>query len=801
MKVLFAASECAPIVKIGGLGDVVGSLPKALKKLGVDVGIIIPKYKVAGFKYPEFLPGTDIPVFYIENDTYFGGGSVYPGGDEEHERFAYFSRAVVDFLDTRTFEPEVIHCHDYHTALIPDILKDRRKKISTVLTIHDLSNDGTSSPSILDTALLSSSSLRVLDWDLADKNIGMILQGLVSADVINTVSPTYAREIMTKERGEGLEEILKAREARVFGILNGIDLEEYDPVTDKNLFVNFPCCLTNGPKLSAVSERKYLESLTKAKDQNKEALLKQLGLEYVSGRPLVSLISRLVERKGLSLVIDILEDLIKNEVSVVILGKGEPRIEETLAKFSQMYPKFISVQVRFDEALARQIYASSDIFLVPSLFEPCGLTQMIAMRYGAVPVVHQTGGLADTVEDGLNGFSFRSYGYNSFKESLFSAIGSYRSGSLKDLMAEGLRADLSWGKAASSYVKLYEKAINYKFGIVHGVGGEIRRDSLGGWTILSTIRRNRPDQTGSTKKNKIGNKIDKEKNTTYSLDKEMESCPFEEGHESMAPDEVFRIGDGLENQPGWRVRVVPNKYPIVPAHEVIVHSPFHNKELENFSKQETEDLIWAYLSRYRHYEDFGYVHIFCNRGREAAASIKHPHSQLIVLDEIAKATVEAVESAGIYYRTYGICPYCDLLRREIGGDRFIWENDSMVLLAPFSSDWPYEISIIPKTHRKSFGNINDREMRDFAECLRIAVIALSKEINELSYNYWIHSLPSILGLDKASLYYHWHLDLIPRVKVLGGVELGLKLMIDDRISPEDAASKLKSHILESDTKF
>ena len=194
MKVLFAASECAPIVKVGGLGDVVGALPKALSKLGVDVAIIIPKYKVEGFTYPEKLPGTDIPVFYVENDTYFGDGTVYPGGEAEHQRFAYFSRAVVDFLDTRAFEPEVIHCHDYHTALIPDILKEQRKKVATVLTIHDLSNEGISPAGILDTALLSSSKLRVLDWDLSDFNVDMILQGIVSADVINTVSPTYSRK-------------------------------------------------------------------------------------------------------------------------------------------------------------------------------------------------------------------------------------------------------------------------------------------------------------------------------------------------------------------------------------------------------------------------------------------------------------------------------------------------------------------------------------------------------------------------------------------------------------------------------
>ncbi len=786
MKVLFAASECAPIVKVGGLGDVVGSLPKALAKQGVSVAVIIPKYKIPGFSYPETLPGTDIPVFYVENDAYFGDGSVYPGGEPEHERFAYFSRAVVEFLDTRAFESEVIHCHDYHTALIPDILKEQRKKIATVLTIHDLSNKGISSSGILDTALLSSSTLRVLDYDLADQNVAMILQGLISSDVINTVSPTYAREIMTAERGEGFDEVLRGREARVFGILNGLDTDEFNPATDVNLVARFPECAAQA------IEKGYLEGVLMAKRANKEALQKKLGLKTGSSVPLISMITRLVERKGVGLLMNLLKDEGFANVQFVILGRGDPHIEEELVRIAKAHPSRISVQILFDEDLAHLIYGSSDLFLVPSVFEPCGLTQMVAMRYGAVPVVHQTGGLADSVEDGLTGFTFNPYGYEPFQKALNLALEAFKSGRLATIMGSGLKKDYSWDKSGKKYIRLYEKALEYKFGIARGVGGELRSDVWGEWTVLSTLRQGRPDETGvlKDKSEKLNLKIYE----PHSTKEEIENCPFEEGHESMSAGEVFRTGGGSPDQPGWLTRVVPNKYPIVPAHEVIIHSPAHERDLELLDSEEMENLVWTYLSRYRHYEQFGYVHLFCNRGREAAASLKHPHSQLIVLDELAKSTIEALQTADGFYRSYGLCPYCDLIRREIGGPRFVWENDSFVVLTPFSSDWPYELTIVPKTHRKSFGNIKDKEMKDFAHVLQMSISALSMEIKNISYNFWIHSLPTLLGLEKTSLYYHWHLDLVPRVKLLGGVELGLKLMINDRISPEDAAQKLKSHL-------
>lgn len=771
----------------------VGALPKALNQQGIEVAIIIPKYKVPGATFPETLPGSEVPVFYVENDLYFGDGNVYPGGEAEHARFAYFSRAVVDFLDTRAFEPEVIHCHDYHASLIPNLLKERRRKVATVLTIHDLSNEGVSDPSILDTSLLGNSTLRVLDWDLADRNVDLLLQGIVAADVINTVSPTYAREILTAARGEGLEEVLQAREGRVFGILNGIDRQEYDPATDKNLVVRFPSPPPSGGGPSS-AEKAYLEAVLTAKKANRQALCERLGLKVKEGLPLVSLISRLVERKGLGLVLAVLDDLAGRGIPVVVLGRGEPRFEEALRQFSQKYPHLVSAQIRFDEALARLIYAGSDLFLVPSVFEPCGLTQMIALRYGTVPVVHATGGLSDTVEEGLTGFTFKPHRLDAFQQALNSALEAFEKGELVKLVANGLKKDFGWEKAASRYIKLYEKALGYKFGISRGVGGEIRRDSFGEWTILSTIRQQRPDETGAVRTQNSELRIQNQRLETHSKKGELEKCPFEEGHEAMSGDEVFRTGEGTENRPGWSTRVVPNKYPILPAHEVIVHSPNHEKDIENFDQGQMENLVWTYLSRYRHYEDYGYIHLFCNRGREAAASLRHPHSQLIVLDELTRSTVEALGTAEEFYRQFGICPYCDLIKKEATGPRLVWQNDSMVLLTPFSSDWPYELSLFPKTHRKSFGNISEKEMKDFARTLQTAIKLLSEEIEQLSYNFWIHSLPALLGLEKSSLYYHWHLDLVPRVKVLGGIELGLKLMIDDRISPEDAAARLRSHL-------
>ena len=387
-----------------------------------------------------------------------------------------------------------------------------------------------------------------------------------------------------------------------------------------------------------------------------------MGLTVDPLKPLVSMITRLVERKGIGLLVRFLGEVGPNNTQFVILGKGDPRFEEKLLQIATKYPGQVSVQVRFDEALAHLIYAASDIFLVPSVFEPCGLTQMVAMRYGAVPVVSRVGGLSDTVDDGLTGFTFSPVEFDPFKQALNLALDAFIKGKLTPIMANGLTKDYSWDKSAQKYIKLYEKALNYKFGIARGVGGEIRSNALGEWTILSTLRKSRPDETGSLAGQRA--RSEEQRVRTHSSLEEVENCPFEEGHEAMSPGEIFRTGKGDKDQPGWLTRVVPNKYPILPAHEVIVHSTEHDKEIELFTKEQMDNLVWTYLSRYRHYEIL-VIPIFLQSWKRGGRLLNHPHSQLIVLDEMAHSTVEALKSAGDYYGRYKLCPYCDLIQRKL----------------------------------------------------------------------------------------------------------------------------------------
>ena len=895
MKVLFAASECAPIAKVGGLADVVGSLPKALAALGIEVAVAIPNYAVLGDNPPRILPGSDVPIYYLGSTADYPD-SIYPGGYNEYKRYAMFCRQVVNFLDTRTFEPHVIHCHDYHTSLIPDIMHSRREKIGTVLTIHDAGNVGKADPSILTDADLSNSpsswlSLRhsrenlpaqaggnpdldprireddtgavsgsvmagladgghldFLDLDLKDRNIEFLLQGILSADVINTVSPTYAKEIMSSEVSGGLADVLKARQARVFGILNGIDTDFFDPRRDANLSLNF------GPSNALA-----------AKKENKIKLQAKLGLKADSEAPLYAVVTRLVERKGLDLILKNMHAILGSGGQLLVLGKGDSYYEETLKGLAKISPKSLAFVNAFDETLSHQIYAGSDFFLVPSRTEPCGLTQMIAMRYGSLPIVNHTGGLADTVENDVTGFVFNEYTPESFLEAFQRSMRIYsqyhhggvnsssrgvspeRSLSLSEpgpafagdssdrvprndrdnserndarsnrtmggsvfeaMVKKAMGIDFSWKNSALSYIKLYEKALQYNFGIARTGGGEVRERPVGGWTLLSEGRSNRPFETNNMKHitdnteqmtnishmSSAAGHVSKESSVRGQLS-DVENCPFETGHEHMSPGELFRMGGGEPDNPGWEVRVIPNKFPLVPAHEVVVYSPDHNKDLCDLPLLWVEKVVWTYLSRYRHYEDKGYVHVFCNHGQEAAASLNHPHSQVVVLDRLPDATLNSLEAAGSYFEKHHSCPYCDSLRREeLTKNHLVWQNELMMVTTPYASDWPYELTILPKTHRQSFGNINDAELKALAAALQISIKLLNTQFPKLSYNFWIHSVPDLLGFAKTALYYHWHLDIAPRVKRLGGLELGTGVMVDDLISPEKAAQDLRGQL-------
>ncbi|MEI6597385.1 MAG: glycogen/starch synthase, partial [bacterium] len=401
LKILITAAEVTPIAKVGGLGDVIGALPKALKKIKLDARVIMPfygaidknKYKIKLIKsnikinaelinlWQTNLPDSTVPVYLIEHNI-FKNKEIYStalaDGPTDIKKFFFFSQAILESIKAINFAPDVIHLNDWHTASVATLLKTGYKnnlffkETKTIYTIHNLANQG------------------------ATKTKNYMAEGILSADLINTVSPTYAKEILTKKYGAGLENILAKRKKQLFGILNGIDTGFFNPATD-----------------NLIDQKYSLKNLEK-KAVNKLALQKQLGLPIDKNTALVGLVTRFVWQKGTELII---EKFSKLNCQFVFLGTGEKRYEEALLNLAKKYPKKFKILIKFDEGLAHKIYAGSDIFLVPSRFEPCGLTQMIAMRYGSVPVARLTGGLADTVNK-KNGFTFINFTSSEFYKAL-----------------------------------------------------------------------------------------------------------------------------------------------------------------------------------------------------------------------------------------------------------------------------------------------------------------------------------------------------------------------------------------------
>lgn len=479
-NVLFVSAECAPLAKVGGLADVAAALPKALKLAGVDVRIMIPFYEFIGKHslsltpvamnvpiffnkkqetvniYKTLLPTTEVPLYLLEHSLYFRGNKIYSSetssmdGYNGIERFAFFSKAVVDSLKSLDFKIDIIHCNDYEVAIIPDLLHTQKdefyKKISDIFTIHNLSFQGIVKNSILDELDLTPHSTPSLEWDSRNGDIDLVLQGIMAADVVTTVSPTYSQEIMTPEFGYGINEAIRSRKDRVFGILNGIDNDVFNPEIDKFIVKNY-------------SKVNWKEG----KSENKKVLQEQLGLPVMPDVPLLGIVNRLTEQKGFDLMLMGMESLVKKSAQIVVLGVGQDIYHQGLLQKQEDFPKNLSVNLKFDEKLAHQIYAGSDIFLMPSKYEPCGLGQMIAMRYGAIPVVRRTGGLADTVEHGRTGFTFDAYSTEVFVEKTEEAIAAYQ----KDIsrwemmVLQAMNSDFSWNKSAQEYLKLYQTALSF----------------------------------------------------------------------------------------------------------------------------------------------------------------------------------------------------------------------------------------------------------------------------------------------------------------------------------------------------
>lgn len=472
MKILFAAAEAHPFIKTGGLADVIGALPKALKNAGVDIRVILPKYRGIPEKYVEKMEhiavvnvpvgwrsqycGIErivhdgIPIYFIDNEYYFGARDGIYGYMDDGERFAFYNRAVLECLPAIDFQPDVLHCHDWHAAVVPMLLDGHYRhdpfysKIRTVFTIHNLLYQGVFPYEVLDGLLgLDSSYFNGVEYY---GNINFMKGGIVFSDHVTTVSPTYAQEIRTAYYGYGLEGLLESRSDRLTGIVNGIDTKSYNPANDPHIF------------------SRYRTNLIK-KTENKLGLQQELGLPIAPHIPMVAMVTRLVDSKGLDLITRILDELLYyDDIQFVLLGTGDEIYERWFREAAWRYPTKLSSQILFNDALSRKMYAGSDLFLMPSKFEPCGISQLLALRYGSIPVVRETGGLNDTVQPYNevtgqgNGFTFSDYNAHDMMFTLRRAVSYYHKPEhWKQVTKNAFSGDYSWNVSAQQYIDIYKK--------------------------------------------------------------------------------------------------------------------------------------------------------------------------------------------------------------------------------------------------------------------------------------------------------------------------------------------------------
>ena len=457
LKVLIASSEVVPFAKTGGLADVAGSLPLALEKLGMDVRVIMPKYSSVKVEGNSTVIGKDIKVWFVENDDYFGRHHLYGDkfGDyrDNLERFSFFSREVLERCKRENFAPDILHCNDWQTALVPVYLNTMYKfdlffkNTKTLYTIHNLAYQGLFEKDEFPKMGLDWALFHIHYFEFYGK-VNLMKAGIVYSDAVSTVSPTYAREILTKEFGCGLEGVLRTRENVLHGILNGIDYDVWNPATDKHLF------------------KTYSPDDVEDKYANKEKLQKDLGLKVDRDIPMIGVISRLADQKGFDLVGKIIGDLLNMKVQFVLLGTGDQKYHVLFEKMAQAHSKSTSMNLKFDAVLAQRIYAASDIFLMPSRYEPCGLSQLICFKYGTVPVVRAVGGLKDSVTEydlktrQGNGFIFEEYTAHLFFNEIKKALNLYRNrAAWSALIGKIMKLDYSWDASAKEYVALYRKLI------------------------------------------------------------------------------------------------------------------------------------------------------------------------------------------------------------------------------------------------------------------------------------------------------------------------------------------------------
>ncbi len=476
MHILFASSEVFPFAKTGGLGDVAGSLPKAISKLGADIRVVMPNYKSIPQEYKdnmEFmgyifvdlswrhqycgilkLVHEAVTYYFLDNEYYFGRNELY-GDYDEAEQFTFFSKAVIEMLPLIGFKPDIIHCNDWQTGIVSLLLKANYKqphfsKIKTVFTIHNLKYQGIFPKNVL-------SDLMNADWQYFTSDgieyhdcVNYMKAGLVYSDSISTVSPTYAQEIKTDFYGEGLKDIVVKRSKDLYGILNGIDYDKNDPKTDGRIYTH------------------YSADNISLKYDNKKKLQEELGLPVRPEVPVLGIISRLTAQKGFDLIEYVLEELIQMDIQLVLLGKGDEHYKYVFENAAYWHKDKISANITFNDMLAQRIYAGSDMFLMPSLFEPCGLGQIFGFRYGSVPIVRETGGLNDTVlsyneETGAgNGFTFANYNAHDMLNTVRRAVNFYydRKDIWRLIVERGMRADFSWNKSAKEYMRMYQETLH-----------------------------------------------------------------------------------------------------------------------------------------------------------------------------------------------------------------------------------------------------------------------------------------------------------------------------------------------------
>ena len=475
-KILFVASEGVPFIKTGGLADVVGSLPKCIDKNYFDVRVVLPKYtcmsqemkdkmsyvthfymdfhwknEYVGVLYAEV---DGVKYYFIDNEMFFNGFKPYSDNALfEIEKFAFFSKAALSILPVIDFRPDVIHCHDWQTGLIPVYLKERFqgneffRGIKSIMTIHNLKFQG--KWNVKDVKSITGLPDYFFTPDKLEsyKDANLLKGGIVYADAVTTVSPTYAEEIKTAFYGEGLDGLLNARANSLRGIINGIDYDDFNPTTDKNIVAPYDA-----------------KNFRKEKIKNKRALQEELGLEQDDKKFMIGIVSRLTDQKGFDLIAYIMDELCQEDVQIVVLGTGEERYENMFRHFDWKYNNKVSANIYYSDALSHKIYAASDAFLMPSLFEPCGLSQLMALRYGTIPIVRETGGLKDTVEpyneyeSTGTGFSFTNYNAHEMLATIRYAKYIYyqKKREWNKMIDRAMAADFSWNVSAKSYQEMYD---------------------------------------------------------------------------------------------------------------------------------------------------------------------------------------------------------------------------------------------------------------------------------------------------------------------------------------------------------